>query len=674
MSNADNIRRRDFLAGLGAASALAAAGLPFLPKVAVAANPLTEPAPADARIARVGIYPALGISRVGGSSKWFYAPELPGVPARPEGGFKDGDSLVKKQVQRFRIYAFDEQGRVIRELTAADAKIEWRVHVANTKAAWYGFINPLDNGRHAPGIPGKMRNQYFTTTAQRERMLVIDPGPVTIGGTRVNWDGDSADHAMKGRFWDNIAVGLGQVRTDEAGRLLVVPADGVSASPRGTAITSFADNDGWHDDWCDGPVDATVTLPDGQVLNADGAWIACVGPDFAPDIPAITTLYDVIESMNWEQRWSELPNTPLSFRQHIYPTFRRLALMEWVSAAANLRKGWLNVGDFSSDAYLARLADPSEANKPFRQEVFAAFRNPNNLGPDAYKEEHLKMPMMPGDGVDHNGSPLQWFQFPKLQYERLRMWADGAFENDFADGTLDRVADIDQLPVEQRPQALTEAALEPCSGGAFHPGVELSYYLRLPPLYTRHADEQAEPFRIARGNRASLVQNVGRVLDFEAATTGDDAPIGPQMPGDLTRWMGLPWQPDAFSCQRVAMQGDFPIPVWWPALLPVDVLPEEFYDQLMRTDLTPEERVKFFENRVWWARGVPGIGYHANASYWDGIRSMIAVWQRMGFVVERPGPTDPDRPKGIPAKVYVEVGRGSIEPRFDWTPEHGQLP
>ncbi|MFD1251349.1 L-lysine 6-oxidase [Devosia equisanguinis] len=673
MVDTKTIRRRDFLAGIAGVTGMAAFGLPFVPKLAVAATPAIEAASEGAAIARVGIYPALGISRVGGSQKWFYAPELPGVPANPEGGFKDGSSLIKKQVQRFRVFAFDAEGRVIKELTAADAKIEWRVHVANTKAAWYGFVNAHDNGANAPGMPTRMRNQYFASNEQREKMLVIDPGAVTISGTEVNWSGEDEAYAMKGRFWDSVDVGLGQVRTDADGRLLVVPADGISRSPRGTAITNFADNDGWHDDWCDGPVDAKVTLPDGQVLDADGAWIACVGPDFAPEIPSISTLYDVIENMNWEQKWVEPPATPLSFRQHIYPTFRRLALMEWVSAASNLRQGWLDVGDFSSEAYLAQLADPSEANKAFRQKVFSAFRDPYNMGPNAYKEEHFKIPLMPGDGVDHNGSPLQWFQFPKLQYERLRLWAEGAFDNDFADAALDQVTDLDQLPVEQRPHALTEAALEPCSGGAFHPGVELSYYLRLPALYARAADPEAEAFRIARGNRASLVQNVGRILDFTNATTGEDAPIGPQMAGDLTRWMGLPWQPDAFSCQRVAMQTDFPVPVWWPALLPVDVLPEEHYNQLMRTDLSAEQRVKFFENRVWWARGVPGIGYHANASYWDGIRNMIAVWQQMGFVVQRPGPTDPDRPEAIPQQLFVEVGRGSMEQRFDWVADDGDM-
>ena len=115
------LRRRDFLAG---AAALATA-FPLLPKAAVAAGGRAL-APADARIARLGIYPAIGICRVGGSAKWFLAPEVPGLPAQPEGGFKDGDQSIKKQVQRFRIYAFDDQDRVIGEITAADAKIAWR--------------------------------------------------------------------------------------------------------------------------------------------------------------------------------------------------------------------------------------------------------------------------------------------------------------------------------------------------------------------------------------------------------------------------------------------------------------------------------------------------------------------------------------------------------------------
>lgn len=672
--------RRDFLAGAAAGGLFA--GFGWRPRVALAATAM-EAAPEGATIARVRIYPAIGISRVGGSPEWYLAPELPGLPAEPDGGYKDasfykdGDLLVKKQVQRFRVYAFDDRDRVIGEVTAADAEIAWHVHLANTKAAWYGFNNPLDNGELAPGLPGQKRNQYFVSDARRQEMLVIDGGERTIAGPSVNTDGGHPDHAFSGSFWKSATVRLGELRTDEAGRLLVVPPDGISDAPNGADITSFADNDGWHDDWCDGPVRAMVTLADGRELDAEPSWVACVGPNFAPEIPPITTLLDLIENLNVEQGWSAPPARPLSFARDIFPTIDRAALMAWVSEAAFARKGWLGSADLGDADVLERLADPSEANRAFRQEIFALFRNPENTGPDAYKDERLKIPYMLGEGINYDGSPLQWFQFPKLQYENLRAWAEGDFVDDVA--ALDeRVFAIEDLPVERQPGALTAAALEPCSGGAFHPGVELTYCLRLAPMYARHADPAAESFRIAHGDRPGLIQNLGLLLTPEKALEGHgDVPpaIGPQMPGDLTRWMGLPWQCDAFSCQQVVLQEAFPTPVWWPALLPVNVLPQDAYLQVMRADLTPDDRLRFYNMRVPWARSVAGIGYHANASYWDGITNMIALWQHMGFVVKRPGPDDAGKPAGVPDDLYVEVGRSrDFEARFDWTPEDGMLP
>ncbi|WP_366657594.1 CTQ-dependent glycine oxidase GoxA [Fodinicurvata sp. EGI_FJ10296] len=672
------LRRRDFLAGAGAgagAGAVAAA-FPFLAKPTIA-RASAGLAPEGAEVARLGIYPAIGISRVGGSPRWFLAPEVPGLPPQADGGFKDGEQLIKKQVQRFRVYAFDDQDRVIGEVTADDADISWSVHVANTKAAWYGFNNPLDNGDAAPGLPGQRRNQYFVDDAERERMLVIDGGETTIGGAGTNTDGDQSRYAMGGVFYGSESVGLGHLRTDDRGRLLVFPPDGVSHSPVNSPITSFADNDGWHDDWCDGPVRARITMPNGRTMDADHGWVASVGPNFAPEIPPITTLFDVIEDLNVSEGWSEAPELPLSFRRHIYPTFRRLALMEWVAAAANLRQGWLDVGDFADPAYLARLADPGADNAEFRRSVFEKFRDPDNLGPEAFREEQLKMPYMLGDGINYDGSPLQWFQFPKLQYSFLEHWAAGDFVNDFDDAETDAITRLDDIDPANQPAALTEAALEPCSGGAFHPGVELTYYLRLKAMYARAHGQSTEPFRIALGDRDSLIQNIGRLLTPETAFDGGNGappPIGPQMPGDLTRWMGLPWQCDAFSCQQVEMQEDFPTAVWWPALLPIDVLPEAHYEQVMRPDLAPDQRVRSFENRVAWSRGVAGIGYHANASYWDGITNMIRLWQRMGFIEKRPGPDDPDRPAAIPAEMFVETGRGNMELRFDWRPADGDLP
>lgn len=73
--------------------------------------------------------------------------------------------------------------------------------------------------------------------------------------------------------------------------------------------------------------------------------------------------------------------------------------------------------------------------------------------------------------------------------------------------------------------------------------------------------------------------------------------------------MGIPWQCDAFSCQQVLYANDLPNAIWWPALLPIDVLPESSYNQLMRKDLAPDVRLKFAANRVAWSRGGRGSAF-----------------------------------------------------------------
>ena len=73
---------------------------------------------------------------------------------------------------------------------------------------------------------------------QRE---VFDTGQITFPEGRVN-------------------VPLGEVRTDDDGRLLVLGGFGKSASPTTADITGFLDNPGWYDDVSDGPVTAHVKI------------------------------------------------------------------------------------------------------------------------------------------------------------------------------------------------------------------------------------------------------------------------------------------------------------------------------------------------------------------------------------------------------------------------------
>lgn len=684
----EGLSRRDFLAKsslftLGAITCLNS-------KTLLGANNPLMIAPKDAKIAKLAIYPPIGISRVGNSEKYFFAPEIPGLPSNPTNGFKDGNQKIKKQAQRFRIYAFDKKGRVVKEITQGKDKITWSVKVANTKAAWFGFNNPLDMGEFAPGLPGKRRNEFFI--GKEREALEIAPEEVSISGISINTEGLDKNFKMDGTFWkspNENKVSLGDVRTDDKGRLIVVPADGVSNSAmQQNPINNFADNDGWYDDWADGYVKAKVTLADGLEIKVEPAWVACCGPDFAPEVPPFITMYDVVRDVMVNGKKQPLETKPtgkLSFREEILPFFRRLGLMEWTSAAANLREGWIETKSFLNDAFIEQLADPSPVNKELRDKVFSQFRSPEDY--KSYEEEKnyndnikYKIPYMLGSGVNYDFSPAHWFTMPDLQYWILEQWNKGNFENDYNTKLkVDETQKFEDIPLDQQPMALTRSALEPLSGGGFHPGVELTWPLRQQAIFS-----DTEPYRIKVGNREHLFEQVeylGELLTTDAVFQGaersktlsgesytyynlsENSPIGPQNPGDLTRWLGLPWQPDAFSCQMVLYDNDFPNATWWPALLPINVLPEYAYEQIKRDDLDDESKLKFFNDRTNWTRGVNGIGYHVNGSYMDGLKRMVSLWSHMGFIIKRPRPTNlSDYLKEIiPKEIFVETGRGSMD-------------
>lgn len=694
------VSRRDFLANLSIVGAGLAMGLS--PRISLGKSNPQGIAPKGAKIARLAIYPSIGICRIGNSGEYFLGPEIPGVIIEPKGGYKDGVNKVKKQAQRFRIYAFDEEGRVIREINAKQDKITWTVQVANTKAAWYEFNNPLDMGTYVPAIAGRLRNSFFLGKDRKALEIISDV--VSIDGINRNALGNLPDKQMVGTFWPKPftqKVKLGDLRTDAAGRLVVVPGDGIgNAIQSQNPINNFADNDGWYDDWCDGYVKATVKI-DGlsNDIKVEPAWVACCGPDFSPEITPFISMYDVVRDVmvnGKEKPLVQVPLKQLSFRQEIYPFFERLGMMAWTTSAANYQEGWIKLGNFLNPDYINQLADPSSQNLIFRQEVLAKFRNPkdykfyHNEG-DYDEKIKYKIPYMLGSGVNHSYSPGHWFTMPKLQYDILVAWANGDFINDLNDLTkADKTLLFEDIPLDQQPDALIRAALEPVSGGAFHPGVELTWPLRQQELYRNdlpfriRVDEHPEPnYKQAEKMGLMLTPQAvfgdaqqGNLSGESYSYTGtfpEGSPIGPQKPGDLTRWLGLPWFPDAFSCQDVTYSNDFPNAAWWPSNLPIDVLPEFAYLQLSRNDLPDNDKLKYFYSRVRWSRGVAGVGYHANASYFDGLSRMVALWPKMGFVVKRKRPENLSETlkKLLPEYMFVEVDRGNADILAGGSPKTG---
>ena len=128
------------------------------------------------KIDSIAIFPPIGIARIGNASEYFLASEIPGVEPIPTNGYKDEDGRIKKQAVKFKIYAFDKDKKVLGEITSNDAKINWHVHVANVKAAWYEFNNALDLPQ--AGIPSEYRNNKEKNRSQ----LAIKPKPIEITG------------------------------------------------------------------------------------------------------------------------------------------------------------------------------------------------------------------------------------------------------------------------------------------------------------------------------------------------------------------------------------------------------------------------------------------------------------------------------------------------------------
>jgi|SRR5882724_8185695 len=124
-----------------------------------------------AAIKTIKIHPAIGIARLGNSPTGFFiGPERPGVSPRPRGGYRDAKHRIKRQAARFRLFGYDKNGKVVKEITSADAKIVWSVHLANSKAEWKRF-----EGLNA-NVP--RRNAGVTDRAS----LIVDPGARLLSG------------------------------------------------------------------------------------------------------------------------------------------------------------------------------------------------------------------------------------------------------------------------------------------------------------------------------------------------------------------------------------------------------------------------------------------------------------------------------------------------------------
>ena len=583
------------------------------------------------RISYCKIFPAIGVARVGDSMAddgFFFPPEIPGetvsgadgAPAGAAFHYRDSEGRVKRQAARFRVYAFDSSDMPLGELTVELADIVWRVELTNKKAAWFGFAGthgalsafageepPRDIAGEvlSPRNPaiGKMEiesgsgphGKSYRSSKLRAEMLEIHGGQRMVGGPNARHDPDNADPAHRqlldftGKFKKVTNVYLGELRTDDAGRLVVLGGRGKSdaVDDQGMSIRDarwikhYANNNDWYDDTSDGPVHATVKLKahsQKPVEVRGAAWVIVSPPDFAPDLQNMVTLYDVLEEVAVYTpalvNGSSIQPRDASkaeFERDIFSLLRRVDDYRWVNQLGLRGHGFGKSGDFfdpKDGGAKAQLNEDGVAGKALRERILSVIRKPcyempgrTAARPDSAQATEYFMPPLSGDeGTTSNGDPGTWLSVTYLQYDRLNQWVNGGLCNP-------TVLDVERLDDgSPEPLLLTRALMERCCGGAFYPGIEITAIARDPKLYVE----------AGRFNASVL----------EA--------------GDITKFMAVPWQADFFECNSN----------WWPAQRPDEVIHETAFQEIFtafpaeKTGTLRDTLERLAVNRVSWARGV----------------------------------------------------------------------
>jgi hypothetical protein len=549
------------------------------------------------------IHPGIGVARVGdatGDDDFFVGPELPGVPANWRNGkFEEfrANGRIKRQAARFRVFEYEEDGD--RRLGSPKevaiggevVGVEWRVHVANKKAAFFTF-----DGLEGEEDLYQERDGQLDTEVQKEafgkisaklnrrnagvarEQLVIDPGEVMIstqGPTRARLD--NPNKAVP------FIPDLGELRLDPEGHLNLLPGHGTSGSTETPfrTIDEYANNDTWFDDVSDGSVKARILFADGSHEDADAAWVLVGPPDFVPGIGNVVSLYDLLWDLAVRTldipRNSAYESGPLqrlvahkdaleknhgrslngltvNFSTEVYPLLARAFAARWTYTAKELQGfhiASLNVMDLCA----IRGDGPDGTAKGVRDEVSRRLRDPR-VDPDG-EPNWEGMPRGHGDNYtdldDGHPKANSFLCLPLTQFSILQQWATDQFDSTEWKG---------EQPINENqpitPAGLDQAALEGCVGGPFYPGIEVSWLIRQPQLY-------AEPFRLK-------IRNIPDFENHDPPTKVGALEFGP---GFFSQQMAMPWQADFYDCQKEEHEGpDNAIYtlMWWTAQRPDVVL------------------------------------------------------------------------------------------------------
>lgn len=653
------------------------------------------------------IHPAIGIGRVGNSHDSFYlAPEVIGglpIEADAQGNpllrdgrpvhvtqFKDPAGRIRRQAASFRIYRKVPGQPGQRVAVSLDdptiEKIEWKVHVANKKAAWWNYVPLLGDlmfGQYNsyetwtnPPAAWKVKSEAWTNlrnadTPQAQRQqLIIDPGPRVLDAPlgKAEFDKASAGAYPHVSFPDPTAITqglpvrtLGEMRTDANGNLLVIGAYGRAGGSE--SITGFGGGDTWNDDIADGPVSATIHFKDGSAPVELKAWVVIGSPKFAPELVNISTWDDVVADMSikfknalpaaydqglWPATDGWNPDYVVNYEQDIRPFLERIGDYQWVATVPSMTA-------FIRPAF--DVGDASEANLANREKFFSYFRKPSKISmataqqapgfsggqgdqlfSDYSKDDPAAgIPLMPlnsGTNSVRNNIISKFSVLTDTQYFALQQWAAGKFSSASPGLALPGTDPLDR------------AAIGNCVGEPMCPGIEVTWSVRNPIIYERPYVIQHRVGADYERNGLSPGRDECEPLHWSNPTVG-----GGCEPGDLTKRMAIPWQADFYDCSVQMINFDNPaivknpdtlIPVpptyyayWWPPQSPWNVI----------SGATGKEE-----------QALAGVPAGMQVMYSRGMNSfsqMISSWKYLGFVLNQ----NKDEQYGRQYPYFVEKER-----------------
>lgn len=663
------------------------------------------------KITSIRIHPGIGLARMGDSDEFYIGPEAPGIVVDPGGSggpgpdggtYRDPEARLKRQAQRYRVYAYDSDDKVVAELTSDSdlvKSVHWRVHVKNMKAANYAFQGAYFFD------PDKLRNpsiQPDKLPAERKQ-LIIDPGVHTIGS------GQTGPVVMKGDVFTGIEKGLlpgelrfegytpkdtsqpvevtykaakdielGQLRLDSSDRLLFIPSPGkgecvttpkvvlsnpseTNSPPNGpengtnplTNQFGYFNIPGWWDDTCGGEIDVTVTLKDGTILSTrdnvksatdEGTRNPHAGAWIITAPPKFSPyMYHVVSIL--DRVYETFPEAypyagqKTNFYRDIYPIFANAVHYGWVSAEA--------AGQTPETKNLAH--GPNQPGNLLSPAYITALADPSETSKPLRQMIYNLMRHAPGK----NGRLVD--SLLPAPPQRPTSWKNAEFQRAEDDKKMPKLWGTGGKPLQNQQLgtkmpdeflSLTDWQLKHMknwANGDFDVGTLQNPVALddLPLAAQPHALDSSALEPTIGGGFHPGIEFPYLIIYKDYFAEAFRVAKGTE-PGSLAAYMSSPWQGDFWSCNMA----------WWPTQRP-DIIFD--YDPVKQTRTHKE-----------WFRGYDANGEPLSST--DGYEQMAYAWSKLGMVMPLKA-EDGSLIKDNGSIVFVEQERN---PALNKAPAKGQ--